>query len=176
MSRKNSAHDAVMESIYEAVFQLMEQKRINEITVSELCQRAGVSRISFYRNFDYISDVPFRYLSEQLEEWWIESNQEKNQFTPSSNFWNLLFKQLKKNERVIKLLYRSNASFIMKDIIFKSCGPQLAKNDNEAFVRAILAGSIYGYTEEWIKRGMKKHSHYPSFKEVTGILLENISQ
>ena len=176
MSRINSAHEAVMESIYEAMFQLMEKKKLNEITVSELCSKAGVSRISFYRNFDYISDVPFRYLSEQLDVWWIESNQKKTPFTAPSDFWNLLFKQLKKNERVIRLLYRSNASFVMKDIIFKSCGPEHAKDDNEAFVRAILAGSIYGYTDEWIKRGMKEHAYYPSSKEVTGILLDTISQ
>ena len=36
MSRINSAHEAVMESIYEAMFQLMEKKKLNEITVSEL--------------------------------------------------------------------------------------------------------------------------------------------
>ena len=175
MGRVNSAHEMVMECLYEAAFQLMEKKDLSEITVSELCSRAGVSRVSFYRNFDYVSDVPFRYLSRQLEEWWVESNRDKDPLTPSSEFWSELFRQLKKNERVIKLLYRSNASYIMKDIIFKSCGPELAQSDKEAFARSILAGSIYGYTDEWIKRGMQEHSHYPSFREVTEILLNKLS-
>ena len=175
MSRINSAHEIVIDSLYEALFQLMENKKMNEITVKELCNKAGVSRVSFYRNFDFISDIPLKYLSDQLENWWFELNQNKDPFTPSSSFWEQFFKQLKKNERIIKLLYRSNASFIIKDIVFRSCGPEQSQNDNEAFLRSILAGSIYGYTDEWIRRGMKELSHYPSFKELFEVLLNNLS-
>ena len=35
------------------ILQLMEKKPFSEIKISELCERAGVSRISFYRNFWY---------------------------------------------------------------------------------------------------------------------------
>ena len=85
MSRINSAHEMVIDSLYEALFQLMENKKMNEITVKELCDKAGVSRISFYRNFDYISDIPFKYLSDQLDIWWIESNKNKDPLAPSSS-------------------------------------------------------------------------------------------
>ena len=47
MSRINSAHEIVIDSLYEALFQLMENKKMNEITVKELCNKAGVSRVSF---------------------------------------------------------------------------------------------------------------------------------
>ena len=78
MSRINSAHEIVIDSLYEALFQLMENKKMNEITVKELCNKAGVSRVSFYRNFDFISDIPLKYLSDQLENWWFELNQNKD--------------------------------------------------------------------------------------------------
>ena len=47
MARKNEAHDMVMESLTEALLQLMRTKPLSEISVSELCDKAGVSRVSF---------------------------------------------------------------------------------------------------------------------------------
>ena len=45
--RKNEAHDMVMESLTQALLQLMEKKPLSKINVSELCTRAGVGRVSF---------------------------------------------------------------------------------------------------------------------------------
>ena len=52
MARKNEAHDAVVESLTQALLLMMEQKPLAQINISELCEKAGVSRVSFYRNFD----------------------------------------------------------------------------------------------------------------------------
>ena len=41
----------VNQSIVDALFSLMEKKNITEISVSELVEKAGVGRASFYRNF-----------------------------------------------------------------------------------------------------------------------------
>ena len=55
MARKNEAHDAVVESLTQALLLMMEQKPLAQINISELCEKAGVSRVSFYRNFDSAS-------------------------------------------------------------------------------------------------------------------------
>ena len=57
MARKNSAHDIVIESLTEALLQLMEKKPFSEISVSELCMKAGVGRMSFYRNYSSVRDI-----------------------------------------------------------------------------------------------------------------------
>lgn len=43
--------------IYEALYELLSRKSINEINVSEICEKAGVSRMSFYRNFKSKDDL-----------------------------------------------------------------------------------------------------------------------
>ena len=53
MKRKNEAHELVLQCLTEALLKLMEKKPFNEINVSELCEKAGVARASFYRNYDY---------------------------------------------------------------------------------------------------------------------------
>ena len=168
MRKSNSNHDLVIDSLQEALLQLMEVKKIDNITISELCRKAGVSRISFYRNYDYISDILVKFLSADLDYWWRENSGERAE--DMSVFWKKLFTHLKQHEHVIKLIYHSNASFILKDIVFSSCGPIYSQTDEEAYARAMLAGVIFGYTDEWIKRGMKSYPEYISLSSILKIL------
>ena len=167
MEKQNSAHQLVIASLTEALLILMENKKLSDISVSELCEKAGVSRISFYRNYDYISDILTDYLSKDLENWWREKSAISSD---PQDFWNELFPRLKRNEKIIRLIYRSNASYVIRDLIFNSCGPKLSPSEKEAYARAMLAGTIYGYTDEWIRRGMKEYPEYLSLQNLIDTL------
>lgn len=47
----------VIEHINEALFGLLKEKSLNEISISEICETAGVGRMSFYRNYESKEDV-----------------------------------------------------------------------------------------------------------------------
>ena len=47
----------------EALVELLESKPLSAISVSELTQRAGVSRVTFYRNYDSIEEVLERHVA-----------------------------------------------------------------------------------------------------------------
>ena len=49
--RKSQANILARECIAQALLQLIKEKPLSAITVSELTQRAGVSRMTFYRNY-----------------------------------------------------------------------------------------------------------------------------
>ena len=72
MKRKNEAHELVLQCLTEALLKLMEKKPFNEINVSELCEKAGVARASFYRNYDSMQEILTNYLSSVTDEWWEE--------------------------------------------------------------------------------------------------------
>ena len=57
--RVNSANLIVRDSIETALIQLMEKKPFGEITISEIVGKAGVSRVSYYRNYYYKEEVLF---------------------------------------------------------------------------------------------------------------------
>ena len=57
MKRKLTLNEAVRESIALALIKLMKKKPLPSISVSEIVQVAGVSRSSFYRNFESKEDV-----------------------------------------------------------------------------------------------------------------------
>ena len=51
----------INDSITDALFILLKKKNANEISIIELIQKAGVSRNSFYRNFESIEDIAYKY-------------------------------------------------------------------------------------------------------------------
>ena len=54
---KSSSNLFVKECIVSALLRLIYEKPLSVITISELCSRAGVSRMAFYRNYTSKEDI-----------------------------------------------------------------------------------------------------------------------
>ncbi|TCS37690.1 regulatory TetR family protein [Reinekea marinisedimentorum] len=52
---KRVIHSA--EALYNAVLELMDEKEFDKIGIKEVCEKAGIGRATFYRNFDYVDDI-----------------------------------------------------------------------------------------------------------------------
>ena len=134
MKRKNEAHELVLQCLTEALLKLMEKKPFNEINVSELCEKAGVARASFYRNYDSMQEILTNYLSSVTDEWWEEFvKYPEDEF--HEKFWKELLLQYKKNEELIKLIYQNDMSYIIKNHIFNSCGKTGRTSRRNIFVQ-----------------------------------------
>lgn len=55
------------ECIYTALLQLLEKKPYEHITIQEIVDRAGVSRMAYYRNYESKDDILEDHLEEVLE-------------------------------------------------------------------------------------------------------------
>lgn len=53
----------------EALFQLIQKKPFEEVTISELCRKANLDRRTFYRNFKDKNDVLFYYFTTLEDEY-----------------------------------------------------------------------------------------------------------
>ena len=60
----------INDSITDALFILLDKKHINDISITELIQKAGVSRNSFYRNFGTLEDIAYKYFMQGSYAWW----------------------------------------------------------------------------------------------------------
>ena len=153
MSRRNQAHDMVMESLTEALLQLMRAKPLAEVSVSELCDKAGVSRVSFYRNFTSMDDILVQHLTRCTDAWWAEFSL-RSEADFYLDFCPALLTEYRKNRNLILLIYQNERSYLLKEHIFTCCGVNDCADEREAYLRAGLAGALYGLVDEWIKRGM----------------------
>ena len=71
----------VLEQMTKSMLKLLKNKPIEEISVSEICDDAGVGRTSFYRNYKAKEDIIKNYIEEMLEGWdsnYKESGKDSN--------------------------------------------------------------------------------------------------
>ena len=77
IKKKNQANQLAKECIVTALIQLANQKPFSTISVSELTERAGVSRMTFYRNYHSKEEVFRTYISEIVDDYREETGHEK---------------------------------------------------------------------------------------------------
>lgn len=73
--KNKSANRFAKDCMVEALIQLLEKKSIDEISITELTERAGVSRMTYYRNYISIEDVFEQHLKDLIEDYayyWVE--------------------------------------------------------------------------------------------------------
>ena len=50
--------------LYGALMQLIQEKKFEKISIGELCDRAGVSRMTYYRSYNNKEDIFLQHLDE----------------------------------------------------------------------------------------------------------------
>lgn len=70
---KISREGSVTEYITDALLLLLKKVPYNEISVTALCDKAGVTRMSFYRNFNTKEDVLEAWISSITEDFLRDS-------------------------------------------------------------------------------------------------------
>ncbi len=151
----NEARNAyVIEHITDALLELLDCKPIGDISISELCDLAGIGRASFYRNFENKEDILRRYIKKIFKEWTDEADNKEN--SPLNELLRLLFAHFEIHRDFYRLLNERNLVYLLKDVIIGLCGPQPEHSKEEAYARAYVAYTLYGWIEVWFQRGMQE--------------------
>ena len=137
-----------------ALLGLLESKTLNDITVTELTKKAGVSRTAFYSNYQTINDV----LNETIDEYltrlndlaWQAINNKEDLFYP-------IIKELYDHYDIYSLMLKvdieKTAFFHMRDYI-KRTYPNI--NTETYYLLIATIGMIRNVALEWIISGCKE--------------------
>lgn len=155
------------EAIALALIELCQNKAFSEVTISEITEKAGVSRMAFYRNFTNKEDVLVSYLDYIFDMFIREADYHQNR------------KNLGRVDNLIAIFnyfsnYRKFFFCLIKigftDIVLakiKSFLLEYFKHDNslQYYYLISYAGSLYSIYQEWI-------SHYPNdeIKDISTVL------
>ena len=143
--------------VYDVLFELIEQKDFGSITISELIEKSGIARSTFYRHFDSVPDVIEKYIL-CLDEWFedtVGSDVDFNSLTYLTGVF--------KNYRIISksLISLRKAGFADRflqavcDYHSEKIG-DMPMNSPERYRLHYYAGAIYCVALEWIESGMKE--------------------
>ncbi|QLB50249.1 TetR/AcrR family transcriptional regulator [Streptococcus sanguinis] len=144
------------ESLEISLMQLLEKKELKKITISELVERAGVSRAAFYRNYsskEQILEEIFKNtvqgITDKLEEF--------NFKTEMYQIWLFLFKEAKKEARVISLAIDYNFEKLLTQAVFDFLEKRNrnAKKMTNSYMNSFWSSAVVSVLSKWIKDGMK---------------------
>ncbi len=142
----------VINHITDSLIKLMGEKPFNDISISELCDLAGVGRASFYRNFETKEDV----LKKRLREIWYEWAKDYENINDMSYFIESILKYFYKNKDFNLLLYKHGLSQLIYEIVRWGTKIDESKNNIERYAKSTVTGLIFGAVDEWMRRGMQE--------------------
>ena len=142
----------VKKQITAALLELLKEKPLSDISVSELTSKAEIGRVSFYRNYQNKEDILKEESDRLIKEWGklYESNPES---APETLFPSL-FDFYRDHRDFYTILYNAGMSSIMMETIIGTIPITPETQNLEAYMKSFWAYGIYGWLLEWIKRGM----------------------
>lgn len=135
-----------------ALFKLMKGKNYNNITISDITKKAGVSRVTYYRNFESKDDIIYQYFISNIEPF-----NSSITFRPrcKDDYFEIIyhvFEGLKKKKEILDLLISANLEHLLLKFINDSFVDSVRNNhvDND-FIAYGYAGAFFNISIKWIK-------------------------
>lgn len=132
----------------EALILLLKNKSYENITIQEIVDKAGLSRMAYYRNFESKDDIIKYYLDSITFDFIRESNIVYNPDN-ISEYIELLYTHLLKYKKLGQLLLKNNLIYHVKncfDLIFKN-----KSNDNDIYLYYFISGGLYNIYLHWLE-------------------------
>ena len=149
----NTARNSyVKRRLTSALLDMLREGDWRGITVSALCERAEVSRNSFYRNYSGKEDILRGCIKGLFDGWAGELAQD----SPLDRLIFILFSHFAAHRDFYTLLSKQGLVHLLKDVILSNCGFHLELEAKAAYASAFAAYSLYGWVEVWFLRGMRE--------------------
>lgn len=148
----------VAESLTRALLRLLEQKRLDEISVSELVMEAGVSRASFYRNFISVRAIADRFVADRFAELFS-----RNTMTAENvlQVVEQIFRGIYAYRREFSVLHRRGLLAGLDDLLYVWTVEQIGRLGvlNNRYQPHYFAGASSALVKAWIGFGFEESPH-----------------
>lgn len=175
MNKRNAANLRVKKSITTALLDLLEEKSISEISISEIITKAGVARASFYRNYATKENVIITLISDILEEYRATlSDTEENFYT----YKNILtsFEFFAQYQRQVLDLHRFGYGSLLLDMLnqfHEEVAGTMPCTSIERYKLYVYIGSLYNTAMMWLKNEQKEDIHEIATVFYSNCVLQN---
>ena len=153
LKRFNQENKAITrESIEISLLQLLEKKDFKKITISELVERAGVSRAAFYRNYGSKEEI-LKSIFESSIAKITKSLDGYNLKTDLYQVWVYLLKEAK----IISLAIDYNFEQVLTKAVYDFLEKRNGSSSNGAgsYLNSFWSSAIVSVISKWVKDGMK---------------------
>lgn len=145
--KRNNAESKFItcEAIKEALYLLMEKKDFDEIKISEIIKKSGVSRSAFYRNYKTKDEILHDTLTE-IHDLFLARGTYSLQ-----NNWELIFSILRENKKKLDLILKAGLEYHL----LSKFNENLDMKSGKDFKEAMNNGLIINVLIYWARCGMQ---------------------
>ncbi|QBP17750.1 TetR/AcrR family transcriptional regulator [Acetilactobacillus jinshanensis] len=145
--------------IANSLFQLMQHESYQKLQVKQICKAAGISRMTYYRNFRTKDDI-IRYSFDQDFTIFIQrvaSSHHPTFIVIATIFFNLI----KQRQHKMQLIIKNNLSSLMLDRLKYYIGGLIdervlrTREQSSKLLIAMIAGGLTEILITWTENGMK---------------------
>ena len=164
--------------IKDTFIELLEQKPINKITVTELCTQCEINRATFYRYYDDVYDLMEKLKSQYVSELKEAISISKDDYT-ISGFTSEILEVILKNKELSRILFSlKNGKDFLDDVLVIAHQKCLEKwnrhgknvpQEQVVYISTFITAGTIGILNEWIQNDFKESS-----SDIAN-LIENIS-
>ena len=150
------SHRLTRECIEQALVELLKTRKFQGITITDITNKAGVSRAAFYRNYDSREAV-LRALVSGGSEAIVAHMQECRTEGEPRLFWKALFEGIAERADICKTLFQAGQGETLLEIYGEVLPDYPMKVYNlSPYHLHFWTGAIYNVTREWVLGGMKE--------------------
>ena len=158
--RQSERKEKTKKSISLALYASLLRKPYDDISIYDICKKAGISRVCFYRYFDSKDDVLIQFADERFAEFFDDFTR-----LEAMTFEDLIiemFRFLKKNSRQLAILRYAKKEEILMEQFYSYCRYIFSNNltaglmkDKDNPVRIpFVVGGIFQVIMRWLDEGM----------------------
>jgi AcrR family transcriptional regulator len=134
-----------------AILQMLTKEKLQALTVSQVCKRAGVSRMAFYRNFDGLEQILYEYYKPQIAAIFdtIRRNpQVSSKFDSQLKFFNTF------GDALLSSIDRGYEPIIQR--IFMEEIKKFYATDSDGYWTTFMSAGVYAIWQKWLLDGRQK--------------------
>jgi AcrR family transcriptional regulator len=160
----NKRELSVAQYITNSLFELMKVKPYNDISITEITDKAKVNRVSFYRNFTSKEDIIDKWIKFTTQNF-LSKSDISYQKDSTLDYFTKLFTHLEKYKTEAMLIYNANLFNLLKNE-FDNNLINLHKKEYSNYKSYFLAGGIFNVYYFWLINGCKETPHQVAEKLV----------
>lgn len=161
MNRENNSNALfAKQCIAEALINLMEEKDYQKISLTEICETAGFSRMAYYRNFKSKDDILITYMKMLADQFRADVMRKMPQSSSKSfEILEYAFCYFQNYQRFVQCLMSANLASVLQfglnyyiDTYVAGEGADMKKR----YSLYLYSGGIFNIFTIWIANGMKE--------------------
>ncbi len=141
--------------IVEALFKLMNAYEYDKISVTDIAEKAGVGRATFYRYFKRKEDVIEFYFSHNTKEFLSEQRYYPRCRADYVRIARDVFVKFQKNKECFKLIRRAHLEYLYLDFLNQKMSEMFKEEypEKSMYMPFLFAGMIFNVSMAWLENG-----------------------